>query len=128
MTYEDIDGMMVEEKNVEVGLAIGVELGIDDAIMLDIRSPVLLVVLITEVEVGSPVLLVELITAVDVGPPGMLVVLIGANVIDKPGSNMAAQTMSHFHRGKIRRNEVKSILKRCHEEVTLLPYLGEFLS
>lgn len=123
MTYEDNEGMIVEERNVEVGLAIGVEVDIDDAVTLDIRSPVLLVVSITEVEVGMPVLF-WLRTVVDVGPPGMLVVLIGAKVIDRPGLNMAAQTMSHFHRGKIRRNEVKSILELCHEEVTLL-HLGE---
>jgi hypothetical protein len=74
----------------------------DNGIMLDVGSPGLLVELkMAVVGIGSARLLVELIiTFVEVGAPRLLVVLItiGGSVIDVPGSDMAAQTMSHFRR------------------------------
>ena len=107
-TYEDIGGRIVVERNVEVGIGVAARLALDivddDEIMVDVGLPGLLVELKdTVVDIGSLAGLI--MTLADVGSPSPLVVLttVGDDVISVPGSDMAAQTMSHcFHPGKIK--------------------------
>ena len=106
-TYEDIGGRIVVERNVEVGIGVAARLAldiVDDDEITVVGLPGLLVELKdTVVDIGSLAGLI--MTLADVGSPSPLVVLttVGDDVISVPGSDMAAQTMSHcFHPGKIR--------------------------